>query len=166
MSVDYIGQTFPKTKNVDFFKDQKAMPQGIYTVMGRANINVNANYDAEDIRKSLISKAQQVGADAVVIVEMKKVQVGERPVTNMDNELSQGPVGFWGSKGRSASGAPIYTDSFSDVTSMSPQTVPIYDIKGRVLFMKRKNAMTKLIDERRQERKADLERKEDKKVLI
>ena len=79
VNVDYVGQTFepiPEGKPVEYFGARKEVPPGKYRIIGRAVISASRKFDKYDIRELLIDEARKRGADAVVLIDSKKIKRG------------------------------------------------------------------------------------------
>ena len=86
ISVDYQGKTFPPTKRVKvyYIKDQIQKP---YTVMGTATADTWYPYRKQAMRKNIIEKAKECGADAVLVQE---IDLHTRKYIKTSDEYSPG----------------------------------------------------------------------------
>ena len=69
VNVEYLGDSYAPTSNVEFYYDSKDVPPNTYKVMGKAVVNDGGNPfgDDDQIRQEIFKKARAVGADAVLI---------------------------------------------------------------------------------------------------
>lgn len=74
--VDYIGRSYPPTTNVELFFAEADIHEP-YEVMGRVNARANDIVSAEKLQKKIMEKAQDNGADAVVILGFERYKTGE-----------------------------------------------------------------------------------------
>ena len=65
--VDYVGESFKPTTNIDLYFSKEDIEKE-YTVMGHAI--GSGTSDSDDIQQALIDKAKEKGADAVLITEV------------------------------------------------------------------------------------------------
>ncbi len=63
--INYLGNTFEPTKNVDVYVDESAIARD-YTVVGKGYVRTFAYSVPESIQRKAIAKARQKGADAVL----------------------------------------------------------------------------------------------------
>ena len=65
-TVKYSGPTYTPTKKVDIFYSKKQIKKP-YTTMGTATLSTWYTYQNRRIRSAMISKAKEVGADAILV---------------------------------------------------------------------------------------------------
>ena len=65
--VDYVGESFKPTTNIDLYFSKEDIAKE-YTVMGHAI--GSGTSDSDDIQQALIDKAKEKGEDAVLITEV------------------------------------------------------------------------------------------------
>jgi len=79
VNVDYVGQTFepiPEGSPVEYFGSRADIQPGKYRIIGRGVVTTTRRLDHYDIREILIDEARKRGADAVVLVDQKRVMRG------------------------------------------------------------------------------------------
>jgi len=74
-TTDYVGKTYSKTDSVEIYfnKDEIKRP---YEVMGQIKAEAPEALKFEDMEQQLVKDAMEKGADAVLIGELKTVEVG------------------------------------------------------------------------------------------
>ena len=74
-TTDYVGKTYSKTDRVEIYfnKDEIKRP---YEVMGQIKAEAPEALKFEDMEQKLVEDAMEQGADAILIEEMKTVEVG------------------------------------------------------------------------------------------
>lgn len=136
VSVDYIGETYPPTKNVQIFMEKKQIPWK-YQLIGKAIATAPDDFTCGDIQEKLQEKARAVGADAILILSFRKVECGET-VQNTGCETFVGPGWGWGW------GYDDYWDDdmmgppYSETVVWNPTANVSYDFetKVRALFLR------------------------------
>lgn len=63
--LDYLGNSYTPTKNVDVYVDASAIKKS-YIIMGKTYIETNALTNLERVQQAAIEKAKQKGADAIL----------------------------------------------------------------------------------------------------
>ncbi|MDP8263233.1 MAG: hypothetical protein P9M13_08020 [Candidatus Ancaeobacter aquaticus] len=71
-TVEYVGQTYPRTQYVDYYFNQEDIPRD-YIVMGKAI----ASGSGSAIQDNLLAEAKMRGADAILIQQFGKIARGE-----------------------------------------------------------------------------------------
>jgi hypothetical protein len=79
--VDYVGRSYPPTQKVDLFFDEREV-EASYDVMGQVIARANDLVSAEKLQAKIMQKAQERGADAVVITGMDRYKTGESTTYN------------------------------------------------------------------------------------
>ena len=79
--VDYVGRSYPPTQKVDLFFDEREV-EASYDVMGQVIARANDLVSAEKLQAKIMQKAQDRGADAVVITGMDRYKTGESTTYN------------------------------------------------------------------------------------
>lgn len=79
--VDYVGRTYTPTSKVDLFFDEREV-EAPYDVMGQVIARANDLISAEKLQAKIMQKAQDKGADAVVITGMERYKTGESTTYN------------------------------------------------------------------------------------
>ena len=74
-STDYVGKQYPKTDRVEIFFNTDEIKRE-YEVMGQIKAEAPEAVRFEDMEKKLVEDAMARGADAVLIGELKTVEVG------------------------------------------------------------------------------------------
>ncbi len=74
--VDYVGQTYPPTSHVDVFFSEGDVPHE-YSVMGKVIATANDLVSAEKLQAKIVRKAEEKGADAVVLTGLERYKSGE-----------------------------------------------------------------------------------------
>jgi hypothetical protein len=74
-TTDYVGKTYSKTDRVEIYfnKDEIKRP---YEVMGQIKAEASEALKFEDMEQKLVEDAMEKGADAILIEELKTVEVG------------------------------------------------------------------------------------------
>lgn len=95
VGVDYVGQEFdplPEGTPVAYFAERGEIPPGKYRIIGRVMLKTTRkHFDKYDIREFLIDEARSRGADAVALVEVKKIKIGiypREPSDSLDISMS------------------------------------------------------------------------------
>jgi hypothetical protein len=79
--VDYVGRSYSPTSHVDLFFDEHEVREP-YDVMGQVIASANDLVSAEKLQAKIMQKAQDKGADAVVITGMDRYKSGESTTYN------------------------------------------------------------------------------------
>lgn len=79
--VDYVGRSYNPTSHVDLFFDEHEVREP-YDVMGQVIASANDLVSAEKLQAKIMQKAQDKGADAVVITGMDRYKSGESTTYN------------------------------------------------------------------------------------
>lgn len=74
--IDYIGQEYPPTDNVDLYFDEDEVGRD-YKVMGQLIATAGEWVSAEKMQKKIKKKAMEKGADGVVILGLERYISGE-----------------------------------------------------------------------------------------
>ena len=74
--VDYIGETYEPTRQVDVFFAEKDIPRD-YRVIGKVLASANELVSAEKLQSKIVKKAQEKGADAVVLTGLERYKSGQ-----------------------------------------------------------------------------------------
>lgn len=74
--VEYVGRSYAPTSHVDLFFSESDVKQE-HEVMGRVVAHADDLVSASKLQKKIIEKAQEQGADAVVIEGLERYQTGE-----------------------------------------------------------------------------------------
>jgi hypothetical protein len=79
--IDYVGRSYPPTSHVDLFFDESEV-RAQYDVMGQLIARANDLVSAEKLQAKIMRKAEEKGADAVVITGMERYKTGESTTYN------------------------------------------------------------------------------------
>ena len=74
VSQDYVGERYAPTQNVQVFYTD--VPSG-YRVIGEDRAQAGSAVSGDDIIAAMIEKAREVGADAIVVMGVERVEVGQ-----------------------------------------------------------------------------------------
>jgi hypothetical protein len=77
-SIQYMGNSYPPTDHVDLYFSEYDVPRD-YTVIGRLVATANVDepfYSSEKFTEAIRKKGREKGADAVVILGLRKVMTG------------------------------------------------------------------------------------------
>jgi hypothetical protein len=74
VSQDYVGERFAPTQNVQVFYD--TVPAG-FRVMGEDRAQAGNAVSGDEIIAAMVEKAREVGADAIVVTGVDRVEVGQ-----------------------------------------------------------------------------------------
>jgi hypothetical protein len=73
--VDYVGRSYAPTDHVDVFYTEQEVPRQ-YTLMGKVVATANDLVSAEKLQQKIVRKAQDNGADAVVLMGLERYKSG------------------------------------------------------------------------------------------
>jgi len=141
IDVHYVGHSYPATTyshNIEFYHNSKEVPSGKYVTIGRAVATAPDSYSSQAIKNKLIDEAQICGADAIQVVDFKRIFVDQQLVPEQSAH-DNGPVGSWGDRGRRADGSRIAVDASGQVVPMNSRVYDSYKLKARVLFLRLKS---------------------------
>jgi hypothetical protein len=141
INVDYTGQHYPATgsqSEIAFYNSSKEVPTGKYAIIGRAVATAPDSYKSQAIKESLLAKAQACGADAIQVVDFKRIFIGQQELPTASANAN-GPVGSWGSRGTRADGSKIAVNSSGKVVPLQSKVYDRYKLKARVLFLRLKS---------------------------
>ncbi len=135
VDLDYTGQTFPAPgadAPVAFFTADAPMPQNEYHAIGRITLTAPDGTNSDTLRDDLIDAAREHGADAVSVVEFKRVKTG---MSAAPESSYQGPNATWNRDARNAGGAYIYSNTFGEINSLEKPPNPVYEIRIKALVL-------------------------------
>lgn len=138
ISIDYVGQTYPEADSKEplpFYTDAKEVPADTYKVIGRATATAPDGYSSEDIKQDLLSKARDCGADAVQVVDFKRVLVSRQKTPDSDF-YNDGPTGSWGKYGKRADGSSVQVNVAGREEPLRDKVYNKYELVARVLFLR------------------------------
>ena len=145
MSFEYTGQDFPPLqagKLPVYFKNQKLIPAGRYTIIGKAVVKTGIRADMEDIQDLLLEEAAVRGADAVCLISAKTVTGSQEEET-----YYSGPNSGWGNRyNLTPDGAPIQTNLDGQQIGSLPgdNSSSLKRIIVKALFLKDSQIVNKL----------------------
>ena len=132
MNVDYVGQSFPplaEDSAVAVYSPSAPPPENMRAI-GRVYLTAPQGTSVEEISDELVALAREKGAEAVNIVESKRVNIGSAAPG-----IGRGDTPSWNRDNRNAGGAYIYTNSFGDAVTMDAPTTPIIELQVKALLM-------------------------------
>ncbi len=126
ISVKYIGDEYPPTKQVKIFFTKKEVPKP-YKIIGKAIITTPSGFYVSDIQDEIKDKAEAVGANAVLITSFRQAPSGMVSNTDVWQEggwASDGPFGFFGpyDGGWVYPGNPFGNETWQTENSLEYQT--------------------------------------------
>ncbi len=74
-TIRYIGESYPASGAIDFYYDEREVKQA-YKVMGKMTNDLDTDYKAEEIKKKMIEKATEVGADGIIFLDISESNEG------------------------------------------------------------------------------------------
>ena len=132
VGVKYYGKEYPETKYVRLYFDKSFVPKEKYEIMGEAYLTAPEGYTCREIDEKLISKGKRVGADAIMITSVKKVETGEYTESSTSGSGPDVPsLGSVPSQG-------VSYDDFDNAASGERPIVYVYETKLRAVFFKEK----------------------------
>lgn len=144
MSFEYTGRDFPPLKAGSvpvYFKNEKLIPAGKYTIIGRAVIETGIRTEMEDIQDCLLDEAASRGADAVCLVSVKTVEVG----LYADDADYEGPNAPGSNPyNLTPDGAPIQTNLSGQRIEFKEERSSARKVIVKALFLKDSQAVKKL----------------------
>lgn len=152
VGVDYVGQTFdpiPEGSPVEYFSDRKEIPTGKYRIIGRAVIHTTWRFDKYDIREMLIDEARKRGADAVVLVDSKRIKRGVYERESDNAALDIAPATRAGGVTK-PDGEPLYV-SLDRAEPLEGEAHYRIELELRALFLKDREALEQQLARRGRE---------------
>jgi len=154
VDLNYVGQTFPplpEGQAVALYTAEQPPPEGEYRSIGRATLTAPDGTEQEEILDKLTESAREHGADAVRIVEFKRVYLGDRytpggAVGELPRSRAMGD--------RTADGSYIYTDSFGAPAASDQPPTAVYEISVKALYLVTNARFAQVMREYRKELKA------------
>ncbi|OGV51747.1 MAG: hypothetical protein A2017_10430 [Lentisphaerae bacterium GWF2_44_16] len=136
VGVKYYGKEYPETKYVRLYFDKSFVPKEKYEIMGEAYLTAPEGYTCREIDEKLISKGKRVGADAIMITSVKKVEIGEYTEPSMSGSGPDAPS--LDAVPAQVDGSPVSYDDFDNAASGQRPLVYEYETKLRAVFFKEK----------------------------
>lgn len=135
IDLSYTGQSFPPLEGepVAFYSEKASRPDNEYRAIGRILLTAPDGTRSEKLQERLIEAAREHGANAVEVVEFKRVQVGlsAAPEVRQDNAIAQRAF----RDNRNAAGERIYLDSFGERASLVSPPRKVYEIQIKALLL-------------------------------
>ena len=78
VNVDYLGDSYPPTSQVDVYFSEDDVTEG-YLVIGHATADGG---DTEALQEKLIEKARDSGANGIIFEKFDRVETGEQTIVN------------------------------------------------------------------------------------
>ncbi len=140
MNVQYVGKSFPPTKNAAVYMHESEIPVKHYSIIGKAVATGHYNdYSGDDIKEGLRNKARENGADAVLIIDY---EVLPNRYVREDQMLSEKRTNAWSIPDDSGSTIKNMRQNFDygygDVGKAPSNRVKTYKRVYRALFLKYK----------------------------
>ena len=151
VNVDYVGQTFepiPEGKPVEYFAERKEVPPGKYRIIGRAVVTTTRRFDKYDAREFLTDEARKRGADAVVLVDFKRVKRGVYESEPDVAAVDTAPASKSGNVKPGGEPLDISLDSSEPLRGEHHYRI---DLELRVLFLKSKDELEQQLARRGRE---------------
>jgi len=90
--IDYIGEEYPPTSDVDMYFDETDVGND-YRIMGRLVATADDFVSADKMQKKIMEEARKKGADGVVILGLERYQNGESHTYKETTELEESTKG-------------------------------------------------------------------------
>lgn len=136
VGVKYYGKEYTETKYVRLFFDKSFVPKDKYEIMGEAYLTAPEGYTCREIDEKLISKGKRVGADAIMITSIKRVETGEHTEPSMKG--SEPDVPSLDSVPVHVDGSPVSYDDFDNEATGERKLVYEVETQVRAIFFKEK----------------------------
>ena len=133
MSVDYVGQSFPalaENETVKIYSQTAPMPDGEFQAIGRVLIEAPDGTTQGDVYEELTSLARKHGADAVNILDYKRVRIG-----TVAAEANAIPRVGWNRDGRNSGGAYIYSNYFGEVSTLEGKRTDVTELQIKAVLL-------------------------------
>ena len=134
VNVEYVGQTFPALPEetpVTIYSPEAPMPDHGYRAIGRITLTAPDGNSLGSVRDELSECAREHGAEAVSVVEFKRVEVGFWAVESASVSMPD-----WSRDNRNAGGAFIYSNSFGERVAVNSQPrQKIYELRVKALLL-------------------------------
>ena len=133
MSVDYVGQSFPALTEKDSVKlywSTAQVPEDTYQVIGRVMIDAPDGTTQSDVADELIELARKHGAEAVNILEYKRINIGKvAAVAEQPHRVG------WNRDDRNSGGAYIYSNYFGKTTVLGGEYTKVTELKIKAVLL-------------------------------
>lgn len=137
VSVQYVGEEYPRTSHVDVYYKKSQIPWK-YHVMGKAVATTPEGMTGGDLQENLKHKAELEGADAVLVLSIRKLRTGEQ-VNDWAESECFGPYWGWGGDyGDDYWDEDMLGPPFDQEVSIDPMTDVTYTYRTEVkaLFLR------------------------------
>jgi len=153
-SVDYVGQRFepsPNYKIIEYYTKPGDVPPDQYKIMGRMTLKFPYEVGRFRVREKLETLAQQYGADAVLLIEIKSVEtaVYDLPAPQASAEPSA-PTFTPPDAPADDSGVDTKLNPFNERTKLQGEVGRQIHTEARSIFLKNSAELRKLLIERKQ----------------
>lgn len=133
INVEYVGQSFPalpENEPIQVYSPVAPMPAGDYRIIGRATIQAPDGTTRGDVHEALSELAREHGAEAVNILDYKRVRIGTyTPDTDRVQRVG------WNRDGRNAGGAYIYSNYFGEVSSLEGRRSEVTELHIKAVLL-------------------------------
>ena len=133
MSVEYVGQSFPalaENEPVKLYWPNAQVPEDTYRVIGRVFIEAPDGTTQSDVGEELTVLARKHGAEAVNILEYKRINIGQvQTATSQPLRLG------WDRDGRNAGGAYIYSNYFGETTNTGGSYTKVTELQIKAVLL-------------------------------
>lgn len=151
MDFRYVGQEFsptPESEPITYYTSRSEVPAGKYGIIGRAEVTAPDGTDGFDIQALLLQRAREYGADAVCQVKAERVRVG---AYFFSKDEYRGPTPLENPGGINPDGSFSSESSFGSVSGDDEEVRYRYEVEVKALFLKDKQQLTALLEERERE---------------
>ncbi len=154
-SVDYVGQRFdpaPNYKIIEYYTKPGDVPPDQYKIMGRMTVTYPNEVGRFRVREKLETLAQEYGADAVLLIEIKKVEtaVYDLPAPQPGPEPSAPAFTPPDAPPPDESGVDSKLNPFNERTRLQGEVGRQVHTVARSIFLKNSAELRKLMIERKQ----------------
>ena len=133
INVEYVGQSFPvlaENEPVKIYWPTVQPPEDTYRAIGRVFIEAPDGTTQGDIAEELITLARKHGAEAVNILEYKRIKIGSAEVGS-DRTLRVG----WNRDNRNAGGSYIYSNYFGQTITMGNDYTSVTELQIKAVLL-------------------------------
>ena len=133
MSVEYVGQSFPElpeSEPIKIYSAAAPLTSDDYRVIGRVTIQAPDGTTQGDVWEELTELARKHGAEAVNILDFKRVRIGSYAV-----ESEQPRRVGWNRDGRNAGGAYIYSNYFGEVSTLEGRRTNVTELQINAVLL-------------------------------
>ncbi len=147
----YVGQEFaptPASQPVLFFRNRSQLPVGKYQIIGRATIQAPDGTDVFDLEELLLQRAREYGADAVCMVETKRIELGAYEI---ENAAFDGPSEPLDPGNLNWDGSAVAVNTFGEQVNVGGEKMRREEVVVKALFLKDRKVLRRLLAERGRE---------------